>query len=63
MSEVENMERYELFNEMIQLRVFIKNMDNDLLIRSFNVLKVERNRRIKIKINQFFNFEIFKNIY
>ena len=57
------MERYELFNEMIQLRVFIKNMDNDLLIRSFNVLKVERNRRIKIKINQFFNFEIFKNIY
>lgn len=53
------MKNYELFNEMIEQRIFINNMDYDLLNKSLHILKQEKNRRLKIKINRFFKFKLF----
>ena len=60
MFKVVFMERYKLFDEMIQQRLFLENMDYDLLIKGLNILKKEKNRRFKIKVNNFLKFRFFK---
>lgn len=54
-------EDYEKLNVLIQQRTFLKYMDNDLLKTCLSSMKVERNRRLKIKVNEFLKFNLFKN--
>lgn len=54
------MEKYNLFDEMLQQRLFVENMNYDLLIKGLSILKKEKNRRLKIKINNFLKFRFFK---
>jgi len=53
------MEKYKIFDEFIQQRMFINYMDDDLLKRSLYILKQEKHRRLKIKINKFLKFNLF----
>jgi hypothetical protein len=54
------MEEYKIFEQQIEMRVFVSNMNNQLLDKSIRVLKAEKRRRIKTKINNFLNFNLFK---
>lgn len=54
------MKDYKLLDEMFQQRLLIENMDYDLLTKCLSILKKEKNRRLKIKINNFLNFRFFK---
>jgi len=53
-------EKYEELNELIQNRIFLKYMSDDLLKRSLFVLKKEKRKRVKLKINNFLRFNLFK---
>lgn len=54
------MNTYELFYELLSSRLFVKYMDNYLLNKSIYILKKEKKKRLKIKINQFIKFDLFQ---
>lgn len=44
------MEKYDIFSEMLQQRLFLKYMEDSLLNNSIFILKQEKKRRMKEKI-------------
>lgn len=53
-------EKYEELSVLIQNRIFLKYMNEDLLKTCLAALKIEKKRRFKLKINKIFKFNIFK---
>lgn len=54
------MKMYDDFEQLIELNCFVTCMNKKLLDKSIRVLKAERRRRIKEKINIFLNFNLFE---
>lgn len=53
-------EKYEELNILIQNRLFLEYMPNDLLNNTLFILQKEKHKRFKLKINNFLKFRLFK---
>lgn len=53
-------EKYEELSVLIQNRIFLKYIPDDLLKDSLFILRKEKQKRLKLKINNFLKFNLFK---
>ena len=54
-------EKYEELNVLVQNRLFLNYMPNDLLNNTLFILQKEKHKRFKLKVNNFLKFRLFKN--
>lgn len=53
-------EKYEELNVLIQNRIFLEYMPDDLLKNCLYILRKEKFKRFKLKINKLLKFNLFK---